>query len=64
MLNLKEGYMHSDYVSVLTKENAELGYGKFTADGIKLYAGPGITYKAVDEAERRRYQSHTHRWRY
>ena len=50
--NLKEGYMHSDYVSVLTKENAELGYGKFTADGIKLYAGPGITYKAVDEADK------------
>ena len=50
--NLKEGYMHSDYVSVLTKENAELGYGKFTSSGVKLYAGPGITYKLVDEADK------------
>ncbi len=50
--NLREGYMHADYLSVLTKENAELGYGKFTKDGIQLFAGPGITYKVVDEADK------------
>lgn len=50
--NLQEGYMHADYLSVLTKENAELGYGKFTADGITLHAGPGSTYKTVDTADK------------
>ena len=25
--NLQEGYMHKDYLNVLTVENAELGYG-------------------------------------
>jgi cell wall-associated NlpC family hydrolase len=50
--NLKEGYMHSDYLSVLTKENAELGYGKFISDGTALYAGVGITYKVLDTAEK------------
>lgn len=50
--NLKEGYMHSDYVNVLTKENAELGYGKINADGVTLHSGVGSNYKTVATADK------------
>lgn len=42
--NLQEGYMHSDYLTVNTKENAELGYGKITGGGVNLRTGPGTSY--------------------
>lgn len=45
--NLKVGYMHSDYVSVLTKENAELGYGKINGSYVNLRSGAGTTHKVV-----------------
>lgn len=45
--NLQEGYMHSDYLTVNTKENAELGYGKITGAGVNLRTGPGTSYSAV-----------------
>lgn len=45
--NLQVGYMHSDYVSVLTKENAELGYGKINGSAVNLRSGPGTSYKVV-----------------
>lgn len=48
--NLQEGYMHSDYVSVLTKENAELGYGKVTGSRVNLRSGPSTSYRSVDVA--------------
>ena len=48
--NLQEGYMHSDYVSVLTKENAELGYGKVNGTCVNLRSGPSTTNKAVGQA--------------
>ena len=50
--NLQEGYMHSDYVSVLTKENAELGYGKVTGNNVNLRSGAGTSYKAVTQADK------------
>ncbi len=50
--NLTEGYMHRDYVSVLTKENAELGYGKFTSDNTDVYAGVGTATKVLDTASK------------
>lgn len=50
--NLQEGYMHSDYVSVLTKENAELGYGKVTGSNVNLRSGPSIAHSAVAKANK------------
>ncbi len=45
--NLQEGYMHSDYVSVLTRENAELGYGKINGTCVNLRKGPSTSYQSV-----------------
>lgn len=48
--NLQEGYMHASYLSVLTKENAELGYGSITGDGVNLRCGPSTDYGSVATA--------------
>lgn len=48
--NLQEGYMHEDYVNVLTRENAELGYGKVTASGVNMRSGPSTSYSVVSVA--------------
>lgn len=48
--NLQEGYMHSDYVSVLTRENAELGYGKVNGSYVNLRTGPSTSYHSVGMA--------------
>lgn len=45
--NLQEGYMHEDYLDVLTKENAELGYGEVTGSGVNLRTGPSTSYKVA-----------------
>ena len=50
--NLKEGYMHRDYVSVLTRENAELGYGKINGTCVNLRSGPSTAYKSVGMGNR------------
>lgn len=42
--NLQVGYMHSDYVNVLTKENAELGYGTINGSQVNLRTGPSTRY--------------------
>ncbi len=42
--NLQEGYMHADYLTVSTKENAELGYGSITGSGVNLRTGPSTAY--------------------
>lgn len=42
--NLQVGYMHSDYLEVLTRENAELGYGEVTGSSVNLRTGPGTSY--------------------
>ena len=42
--NLQEGYMYADYLSVSTKENAELGYGAFSGAGVNLRTGPSRSY--------------------
>ena len=49
--NLQEGYMHSDYVSVLTRENAELGYGQFLENS-KVYTAVDPTSKVLDTASK------------
>ncbi len=45
--NLQDGYMHSDYVSVLTKENAELGYGEINGTSVNLRSGPSTSHSRV-----------------
>ena len=45
--NLQEGYMHQDYVNVLTRENAELGYGKVTGSAVNLRKGPSTGHDKV-----------------
>lgn len=42
--NLQEGYMHENYLSVSTRENAELGYGKITGQSVNLRTGPSTSY--------------------
>ena len=50
--DLKEGYMHSDYLDVSTTENAELGYGKVTASAVKVRSGAGTSYSELTKAKR------------
>ena len=49
--NLQEGYMHKDYLSVSTKENAELGYGKISGAGVNLRTGPGTSFSVAAVAQ-------------
>ena len=50
--NLQEGYMHKDYLDVLTKENAELGYGKVNGSSVNIRAGAGTGYRTVAVASK------------
>lgn len=50
--NLQEGYMHSDYLDVLTRENAELGYGKINGSSVNIRSGAGTTYRSVAVASK------------
>ena len=45
--DLKEGYIHSDYLDVSTTENAELGYGKINGSGVNFRSGAGTSYSKV-----------------
>ena len=47
--NLTEGYMHKNYVSVQTTQNAELGYGKINGTEVNVRTGPGTNYSAVTQ---------------
>ena len=48
--NLQVGYMHSAYLNVLTRENAELGYGQVNGSNVNLRSGPGTGYGKVTQA--------------
>ena len=48
--NLQEGYMHANYLSVLDRENAELGYGRVNANSVNLRTGPSTDYTAINQA--------------
>lgn len=50
--NLQEGYMHEDYLDVLTRENAELGYGKVTGSAVNLRSGPSTSSSIVATASK------------
>ena len=45
--DLKEGYIHSDYLDVSTTANAELGYGKINGSGVNMRSGAGTSYSKV-----------------
>ena len=45
--DLKEGYIHSDYVDAAKAENAELGYGKINGNDVNLRSGAGTSYSKV-----------------
>lgn len=47
--NMTEGYMHKNYVSVQTTQNAELGYGKINGTDVNMRTGPGTNYSAVTQ---------------
>lgn len=48
--NLQEGYMHESYLNVLTRENAELGYGKVIGNAVNLRSGPSTANRVVATA--------------
>ena len=50
--NLQEGYMHEDYVDVLTRENAELGYGEVNGTRVNLRKGPSTSHARVAVASK------------
>lgn len=45
--DLQVGYMHSDYLKVLTREDAELGYGRLNGNGVNVRSGPGTSYTKI-----------------
>lgn len=45
--NLQEGYMHADYLTVSTKENAELGYGEVIGSGVNMRSGPSTSHGVI-----------------
>lgn len=50
--NLKEGYMHGDYLNVKTSENVELGYGKVNANAVNLRSGASTSNNVVATASK------------
>ncbi len=55
--NLQTGYMHADYLSVRSKENAELGYGRITGSSVNVRSTPttGSSVLAVAKLNDRAY---------
>lgn len=47
LYNLKQGYMHQDYLSVSTVKNVELGIGKVNYNGVNMRTGPGTNYPSI-----------------
>jgi len=45
--DLQVGFMHGDYLKVLTKENVELGYGKVNGSGVNMRSGPSTSHASV-----------------
>lgn len=45
--NLTTGYMHANYLSVSTKENAELGYGQIIGSGVNMRSGPSTSHSVI-----------------
>ncbi len=50
--NLKEGYMHGDYLKVKERENVELGYGKIDGSAVYVRSRPTTSSSKLDLAYR------------
>lgn len=48
--NLQDGYMHSDYLKFLAKENIELGYGRVNGTAVNVRSGPSTSNAVVGRA--------------
>lgn len=48
--NLQTGYMHADYLSVRSKENAELGNGLVTGTAVNVRSGPSVYDRSLAKA--------------
>lgn len=48
--NLKQGYMHENYLKTYYAKNVELGYGVVSANKVNLRAGPGTAYRSLAQA--------------
>ena len=47
--NLREGYMHSDYLVVKERENVELGYGRVNSYLVNLRSNPTTSSEILDQ---------------
>ena len=50
--NNQIGYMHGDYLDVVTKENVELGYGQINGSSVNLRKGAGTSYDKVAQGNK------------
>lgn len=50
--DLQVGYMHGDYLKVVTKENVELGYGKINGTSVNMRSGPDTSYSVVAKGDK------------
>ncbi len=50
LYNLKEGYMHADYLNVASTENAELGYGRVNDTNVNMRTGPSTSYASIGQS--------------
>ena len=50
--NLQIGYMHKDYLTVSTCENAELGYGEVVGSTVNMRSGPSTAHAKVAVASK------------
>ena len=48
--NLQTGYMHSNYLKVAARENAELGYGQVNGSRVNIRSGPSTGYSVISQA--------------
>ncbi len=50
LYNLKEGYMHADYLMVADVENAELGYGRVNDWSVNMRLGPSTSHTSIGKS--------------
>ena len=50
--DLKEGYIHSDFVNASKSGGAELGYGKINGNDVNLRSGAGTSYSKVVQGDK------------
>ena len=50
--DLKEGYMHGDYLKVLVNGDSELGYGKFNTNGVNMRSQADTSGDAIAQGDK------------